>query len=113
MVLDTLYKLTDDFVVLSAMESFYLRDTAIHRDCAGEIRTLKLSFYLEDLSRIEYGPLWCIPGSQNIYDRYSTAIACNVAWPPPRFSGDGYLEHNQFFVKHAPVKYFTATPTRL
>ncbi len=113
LVLATLKRLMGDFVVLSAMESFYLKESPIHRDFAGEIKAYKVSFYLDDTSTPDLGPLWCIPGSHHIYDRFSTSIACNVAWPPPRFRGDSFLDHHEFFKKNAPVHHFLSNADKV
>lgn len=45
------------------MESFYLRSSEIHRDLASEIKTIKLLFYLDNLSDISKGPLYVVPGT--------------------------------------------------
>jgi hypothetical protein len=82
-----IYKLTDDFVVLSPMESFYLNKSGIHRDLASELKQIKILLYLDDLSSQEKGPLYILPGTHNLYDKYSSSIGENVAWPPPDKGG--------------------------
>ena len=114
LVRETLETVVGDFVILSALESFYLRSTPIHRDYAGEIKTYKLTFYLDDVSRPELGPLWCIPGTHNIYDRYSTSFGCNGAWPPPRpDGGHGYVELGHYFNEKAPVHRFLSNADKI
>jgi len=81
--LDEIYKLTDDFVILSPMESFYLKKSGVHRDIATEVKQIKMLLYLDDVSSKEKGPLYILPGTHNIYDKYSSSIGENVAWPTP------------------------------
>jgi hypothetical protein len=89
--LDEIYKLTNDFFILSPMESFHLTKSAIHRDYASELKQLKVLFYLDDLSSQEKGPLYILPGTQNLYDKYSSSVGENVAWPNPQKGAGGYF----------------------
>lgn len=105
-ILDEIYKITDDFVILSPMESFYLKSSEIHRDLASEIKTIKLLFYLDNLSDISKGPLYVVPGTQNIYDKYSSSIGDNVNWPPPtKGGGSGFSSFNEYLKNNIPKKY--------
>ena len=105
-ILNIIYKLTEDFVILSAIESFYLLNSSIHKDFASEIRTIKLLFYLDDLSTIHDGPLYVIPGTHNIYDKYSSLLSNYVNWPPPQKGvGAGFQEELKYIDKYLPKKY--------
>ena len=113
-VLNEIYKITDDFVVLSPMESFYLLKSNIHRDLASEIKTIKLLFYLDDLSNINNGPLYVIPGTQNIYDKYSASIGDIVCWPPPaKGRGDGFNIYNNYLNEKIPKKYLFSNADKI
>ena len=113
-VLDTIYKLTDDFVILSPMESFYLTKSHIHRDLASEIKTIKLLFYLDDVSDISKGPLYVIPGTQNLYDKYSISIGNNVCWPPPiKGGGAGFSSYNEYLKNNIPKKYLFSNADKI
>ena len=99
--LDELYKITDDCVVLSPMESFHLRSSMIHLDLASELKQIKILLYLDDVSSKEKGPLYVLPGTHNLYDKYSSSIGENVGWPNPNkggganfCSGADYLNQN-------------------
>ena len=44
------------------------------------------------MSEIDKGPLWVIPGTHHIYDKYSSCVGLNVQWPTPNFgSGSGFI----------------------
>jgi hypothetical protein len=103
-VLETLKKLVDDFIVLSPIESFYIKHSDIHRDFGGVIKTIKLIYYLDDVSDNEKGPLYVLPGTQHIYDRYSSQVAMNVSWPPHYNgnTGSGFINHTEYLLIHAP-----------
>jgi hypothetical protein len=45
-----------------------------------------------------------IPGTHNIYDKFSTSIATNMFWPPPR-GGAGFMEHSDYMHQNIPKKY--------
>jgi hypothetical protein len=106
-VLDTLKKITDDFIILSPIESFYLQQSDIHRDFCGQIKTIKLLYYLDDVSDIDKGPLYVIPGTQFIYDKYSSSVGNNVNWPPGIRNniGAGYNLYNDYLKENIPKKY--------
>ena len=109
-VLDEIYKITDDFVICSPMESFYLSMSGIHRDVATEVKNIKLLFYLDDVSNDKLGPLYVIPGTQNMYDKYSSSLGDVVSWPPPIKGGGGGFEDNElgfFFRKKYTKKIHT------
>ena len=113
-ILNEIYKTIDDFVILSPMESFYLIKSRIHRDLASELKTIKILFYLDDLSDISKGPLYVIPGTQNIYDKYSTSIADIVSWPSPiRGGGDGFCKFDTFLNENAPKKYLFSNTNKI
>jgi hypothetical protein len=113
-ILDQIYKITSDFIVLSPIESFYLSKSFIHRDLASEIKTVKILFYLDDLSSEDNGPLWVLPGTQNLYDKYSTAVGSNVNWPPPtRGNGDGYTYFEEYFNSNIPKHYLKTNKDKI
>ena len=113
-VLDEIYKITDDFVILSPMESFYLTKSEIHRDLASEIKTIKLLFYLDDLSDEKKGPLYVIPGTQNLYDKYSLSIGDNVNWPPPKKgSGEGFGKFPNYLKQNVPKTYLKTNANKI
>jgi hypothetical protein len=113
-VLDEIYKITDDFVILSPMESFYLTKSEIHRDLASEIKTIKLLFYLDDLSDEKKGPLYVIPGTQNLYDKYSLSIGDNVNWPPPKKGGgDGFTSFSDYLKQNVPKTYIKTNADKI
>ena len=89
------------------MESFYLSMSDIHRDIASEVKTIKLLFYLDDVSNDKLGSLYVIPGTQNIYDKYSSCIGDAVSWPPPIKRGGGFEDNELgfFLEKNIPKKY--------
>ena len=74
-LLGQLRSLFDDFIVLSAFESFYLGSTGIHRDYASEVKQVKIMLYLDDVTEVSKGPLYMIPGSQNMYDKCRRSIS--------------------------------------
>lgn len=106
-VLNKLKTIVDDFIILSPIESFYLYSSQIHRDFCGQIKTIKILFYLDDVSDIEKGPLYVIPGTQFIYDKYSSSIGNNVSWPPGVRNnlGAGYNLYNEYLNQNIPKKY--------
>jgi hypothetical protein len=106
-VLNTLKTIMDDFIILSPMESFYLNQSSIHRDFCGEINTTKILFYLDDVSDVNKGPLYVIPGTQFIYDKYSSCIGNNVSWPPGIRNnvGSGYNLYHDYLTENIPKKY--------
>jgi hypothetical protein len=113
-VLNEIYKITDDFVILSPMESFYLTKSNIHRDLASEIKTIKLLFYLDDLSNVFKGPLYVIPGTQNIYDKYSISIGDNVNWPPPKKGdGDNFCNFSEYLNNNIPKKFLFSNADKI
>jgi hypothetical protein len=77
-MLDKIYELTEDFIVLSPIESFHLLNSKIHKDNATEIKRIKLSYYLDVLDTNDKGPLWVIPGTHHIYDRFNSLVGKNV-----------------------------------
>lgn len=97
----------NDFLVLSPLESFYLYSTDIHRDFCGEIKTIKILFYIDDVSDIDKGPLYVIPGTQFIYDKYSSCIGNNVGWPPGvrNNTGAGFNEYSDYLKENMPKKH--------
>jgi hypothetical protein len=108
-ILDQIYKITSDFIVLSPIESFYLSKSLIHKDLACEIKTMKILFYLDDLSTFEKGPLWILPGSHNMYDKYSVSVGSNVFWPPENSQGgSNFKNHIEYLNKNIP-KYYLKT----
>jgi hypothetical protein len=106
-ILNVLKSTINDFIILSPLESFYLSMSNIHRDFAGELKVFKLIFYLDDVSDQSKGPLYIIPGTQNIYDKYSTSVGMNVGWPPDNMNkkGAGFLEYLDYLNKNCPKKY--------
>ena len=101
--LNELYKITDDFVILSPMESFHLTSSFIHRDLASEVKQVKILLYLDDVSCIEKGPLYVLPGTHNLYDKYSSSIGENVAWPTPnKGSGCNFCSDADYLNKNIP-----------
>lgn len=113
-ILNKIKNVFEDFFILSPIESFYLNNSNIHRDQSAEINQMKILFYLDDLSTVEKGPLWVIPGTHNIYDKYSCSVGLNVQWPTPNFgNGDGFLvsgtqkggEKNSFMEQNIPKHY--------
>ena len=106
-VLNTLKKITNDFIILSPIESFYLQSSDIHRDFCGQIKTIKILYYLDDVSDVDKGPLYVIPGTQFIYDKYSSSIGNNVSWPPGvrNNMGAGYNLYNDYLRENIPKKY--------
>jgi hypothetical protein len=106
-VLNKLKTIVDDFIILSPIESFYLYSSQIHRDFCGQIKTIKILFYLDDVSDIDKGPLYVIPGTQFIYDKYSSSIGNNVSWPPGVRNnlGAGYNLYNEYLNQNIPKKY--------
>jgi len=107
-ILEYIKKITDDFIVLSTIESFYLEKSNIHRDFCSELKTYKIIFYIDDVSDVNKGPLYVIPGTQNIYDKYSSSIANNVEWPPVWRNnlGAGYCNYSDYLNNNIPKKYF-------
>jgi len=107
-LLNKLKSIMDDFIILSPFESFYLDRSDIHRDFCGEISTTKILFYLDDVSHVEKGPLYVIPGTQFIYDKYSSCIANNVSWPPGVRNnvGSGFTSHRDYLMENIPKKNF-------
>jgi len=103
-VLDFLLKLTDDFFILSSIESFHLLRSEVHRDFGGELKCIKLLMYLDDVHHPDLGSLWVIPGTHNIYDKYSASVAMNVSWPPPKGNA-GFCEHSDYMYQNIPKKY--------
>ena len=106
-VLDKIYNITQDFIVLSPIESFYIHNSPIHRDTSSEVKKIKLLFYIDDLSSIEKGPFWILPGSQNLYDKYSVSLGSNINWPPAstgeRVSGgDSFINYKDFLNLNIP-----------
>ena len=113
-VLNEIYKVTDDFIILSPMESFYLIKTDIHRDLASELKTIKLLFYLDDQSDINQGPLYVIPGTHNLYDKFSLSIGNMVSWPnPERGSGDGFCKFDKYLHENLPKKYLYSNADKI
>jgi hypothetical protein len=113
-ILNQIYKITDDFIILSPIESFYLIRSNIHRDLAAEVKTIKLLFYLDDVSDITKGPLYIIPGSQNMYDKYSNSIGDMVSWPhPARGRGDGFCNFTTFLEENIPKKYLFSNADKI
>lgn len=113
-ILNEIYKITDDFVILSPMESFYLIKSNIHRDLASEVKTIKLLFYLDDISEINKGPLYVIPGTQNLYDKFSSSLGDMVSWPyPDKGSGDGFSNFNTFLNENIPKKYLFSNADKI
>ena len=107
-VLDKIYNVTPDFIVLSPIESFYLNKSHIHRDLCSEVKTIKLLFYIDDLSSIEKGPFWVLPGSQNLYDKYSVSLASNIDWPPIPSKGRGgsnFINYKDYLNLRIPKHY--------
>jgi ectoine hydroxylase-related dioxygenase (phytanoyl-CoA dioxygenase family) len=88
----------------------------IHRDTISEIKMIKLLFYIDDLSLIEKGPLWVLPGSQNIYDKYSVSLGCNINWPPipsKPGSGDKFINHIDFLNSNIPKHYIQTNKDKI
>jgi hypothetical protein len=114
-VLDTLKKITNDFIVLSPIESFYLYKTDIHRDFCGEIKTIKILYYLDDVSDVNKGPLYVIPGTQFIYDKYSSSIGDNVCWPPGvrNNTGAGFNLYSDYLKENIPKKYLFSNKDKI
>jgi hypothetical protein len=105
-VLNKLESLFDDFFVLSDIESFYLKSSHIHRDVATELKHIKLLFYLDDLSDVSKGPLYVIPGTHNLYDKYSISLGANVQWPPPFLGGgENFINDIEFMNNNIPKTY--------
>ena len=105
-ILNIIYEITDDFIIVSPMESFYLNHSDIHKDHASEIKTIKILFYLDDVSTIEKGPLYVIPGTHNIYDKYSSLLSNYVNWPPPEKGGGAGIQKEFVYLdKYLPKKY--------
>jgi hypothetical protein len=112
--LDKIYEITNDFVVLSPMESFQLTRTGIHRDLASELKQIKVLFYLDDVNSYEKGPLYVIPGTHNIYDKYSSSIADNVGWPAPeKGPGGNFLNDMSYLDKNVPKTYFYSNADKI
>ena len=113
-VLEEIYKITDDFVILSAMESFYLTRSDIHRDLVSEIKTIKLLFYLDDLSDESKGPLYVIPGTHRLYDNYSLSIGDNVKWPAPnKGEGAGFAVFSDYLKQNIPKTYLKTNADKI
>ena len=114
-VLDILYKLTNDFIILSPFESFHLTSSGIHRDFSGEIKTIKIIFYLDDLSDLSKGPLYVIPGTQNIYDKYSSQMGNIVSWPPNfrECTGSGFTNYHNYFLNEIPKNYLFSNQDKI
>jgi hypothetical protein len=108
--LDEIYKIVDDFVVLSPMESFILQHSEIHRDLASETKNIKVLFYLDDVSSVEKGPLYVFPGTQNIYDKYSISMGKSVGWPNP---GARFNQYSEYLNANAPKKYIFSNLNKL
>ena len=113
-ILKKLKNITKDFYILSPIESFYLNHTSVHKDQSAEINQLKMLFYLDDVSDKSKGPLWVIPGTHNIYDKYASSVSLNVQWPTPEFGGGGGLIeegtqeggiHDSFWSHNMPKHY--------
>ena len=62
---------------------------------------------MDDVSDIDKGPLYVIPGTQFIYDKYSSSIGNNVSWPPGVRNnvGAGYNLYNDYLRENIPKKY--------
>ena len=113
-VLDKIYNITQDFIVLSSIESFYLSKSFIHRDIGSEIKTIKLLFYIDDVSSIEKGPLWVLPGSQNLYDKYSVSIGSNLNWPPTDLKGGSdFTKYGDFLNSNIPKHYIQTNKDKI
>jgi hypothetical protein len=105
-VLDKIYELTADFIVLSPIESFHLLNSKIHKDNATEIKRIKLLYYLDVLDTNDKGPLWVIPGTHHIYDRYNSLVGKNINWPPKNgVGGSGFVDNNEYFENNIPKTY--------
>jgi hypothetical protein len=61
------------------------------------------------------GPLYVIPGTQNIYDKYSTTLGDVVSWPPPIRSGGGveHAELGRFLENKIPKKYLLSNCNKI
>jgi hypothetical protein len=114
-ILNNIKCLTDDFIILSSIESFYLSQSKIHKDFCGELKIFKLLFYLDDVSNINKGPLYVIPGTQNVYDKYSLSISSNVMWPPGYKNNDGsdYRKYKEYLENNAPKKYICSNQDKV
>jgi len=115
-ILENIKKICDDFIILSPMESFYLKNSQIHRDFCSELVTTKILFYLDDVSDINKGPLYVIPGTQNLYDKYSTSLGMNVKWPPSykdNNEGGGFFDNNEYLNKNIPKKYLFSNQDKI
>lgn len=105
-ILDKIYELTADFIVLSPIESFHLLNSQIHKDNATEIKRIKIIYYLDVLDTQDKGPLWVIPGTHHIYDRYNSLVGKNVNWPPKNGTGgSGFINNSEYFENNAPKNY--------
>lgn len=115
-ILENIKKICDDFIILSTIESFYLKQSGIHRDFCSELITTKILFYLDDVSDINKGPLYVIPGTQNLYDKYSTTLGINVKWPPSYKDnnlGSGFFDHPEYLNKNIPKKYIFSNQDKI
>ena len=114
-VLNEILKLTDDFYILSTIESFYLSHSLIHKDNYGEIKQIKLLYYIDVLDDIDKGPFWVVPGSQHIYDRYSTLIGTNIQCPPGinGKAGSGFIDNIEFFEERIPRHYILTNENKI
>jgi hypothetical protein len=105
-MLDKIYELTEDFIVLSPIESFHLLNSKIHKDNATEIKRIKLSYYLDVLDTNDKGPLWVIPGTHHIYDRFNSLVGKNVNWPPKNGTGGcDFINDKEYFENNIPKTY--------
>ena len=114
-ILDNIKCLTDDFIILSSIESFYLSQSKIHRDFGGELKVFKLIFYLDDVSTVDKGPLYVIPGTQNIYDKYSLSLGSNITWPPgyENYGDCDYRKYNEYLENNVPKKYICSNQDKV
>jgi len=105
-ILDKIYELTEDFIVLSPLESFHLLNSKIHKDNATELKRIKLVYYLDNLDTDDKGPLWVLPGTHHMYDRYNSLIGTNVDWPPTNgIGGSDFIKYKEYFEKNIPKTY--------
>jgi hypothetical protein len=96
------------------MESFQLTRTDIHRDLASELKQIKVLFYLDDVNSYEKGPLYVIPGTHNIYDKYSSSISENVGWPTPQKGpGSGFCVNSDYMQKNIPKTYMYSNADKI